>query len=121
VVGGTARKEIIKERQDRGGSNQLNQGETIQYNENNEGNKDNKKMNEWNKGNKRVNGVAMEELSATACSFVHLTPSKLIDAAETSSHTFCATSAAAMNVSCNRDILVEKIQEQTIGEACCLV
>jgi hypothetical protein len=46
VVGGTARKEIIKERQDRGGSNQLNQGETIQYNENNEGNKDNKKMNE---------------------------------------------------------------------------
>jgi hypothetical protein len=46
VVGRTARMEMIKERQDRGSSNQLNQGETIQYNENNEGNKDNKKMNE---------------------------------------------------------------------------
>jgi hypothetical protein len=37
---------MIKERQDRGSSDQLNQGETIRRSKNNEYNKDNRKMNE---------------------------------------------------------------------------
>jgi hypothetical protein len=55
--------------------------------------------------------ATMGKISATACSFVYLTPSKLmahgsIKAAETTSQTFCATSAATMNISCNRETLV---------------
>jgi hypothetical protein len=46
VVGRTAGKKMIKERQDRGSSNQLNQGETMQRDKDNEKNKDNTKMNE---------------------------------------------------------------------------
>jgi len=40
----------------------------------------NERMNERNKSNKRVEEVTMGELSATRCSFVHLTPSKLMAA-----------------------------------------
>jgi hypothetical protein len=55
--------------------------------------------------------ATIREISATACSFVCLTPSKLmadgsIKAAETTSQTFCATSAATLSVVCNREILV---------------